>query len=127
MRVLPALKSEIDYAKDLVGAGLEAASSVAKGTADPKPMASLAHVSRIALAPAALCAAAGVLGAFLIRKGRPGQDALLGGLLGCAVGFGGGIAWETRDRTSAFALNATKNVQAVRDAHWLERNPIAYA
>jgi hypothetical protein len=123
MRILPTLKSEAVYARDIVKAGLDAASSVRK----TPPGDSLARVSQSALLPAALGAAVGILGVYLGRKGRAGNAAVLGGLVGCALGFSGGVAWGTRARTGAAARGAMLNVQAVRDAHWLEKNPIAYA
>jgi len=126
MRIIPTLKSEVVYARDIVKAGFDAASSAGKippGGNAP----SLARVSQGALAPAALGAAVAVLGVYLGRKGRLGNAAVLGGLVGCVLGFTGGVAWGTRARTGAAARNALHNVQAVRDAHWLEKNPVAYA
>jgi hypothetical protein len=122
MRIVPTLKSEAIYARDIVKAGLDAATSAGKVNAP-----GLARASQIALAPALLGAAVGVLGIYLGRKGRPGNAAVVGGLVGCALGFTGGVAWGTRVRTGAAARNALHNVQAVRDARWLEKNPVAYA
>jgi hypothetical protein len=51
----------------------------------------------------------------------------LAGLVGGAIGFGSGVAWASRGFTSAVARNVTRNVNAVRDARWLEKNPINYA
>ena len=126
MKILPTLKSEAIYARDIVKAGLDAATSAGKTPAGERAP-SLARVSQSALAPAALGAAVAILGVYLGRKGRPGTAAVLGGLVGCALGFTGGVAWGTRARTGAAARNALQNVQAVRDAHWLEKNPVAYA
>jgi len=122
MRILPTLKSEVIYARDIVKAGLDAATSA--GRVNPPDMG---RVSQIAVAPALLGAAVGVVGIYLGRKGRLGNAAVLGGLVGCAVGFTGGVAWGTRAQAGAAAKNARQNVQAVRDAHWLEKNPVAYA
>jgi hypothetical protein len=127
MRVLPSLKSEVIYARDIVKAGLDAATSAGKECPDKKPAATLAHASQTALAPAALGVAIGVLSVYLGRKGRFGTTAVVGGLLGGALGFTGGVAWGTRQRTRDYYLNASHNVQAVRDARWLEKNPVAYA
>jgi hypothetical protein len=51
----------------------------------------------------------------------------VGGLVGGILGFGGGVAWGSRKATSAVARRAAKNFGAVRDQHWLEKHPIAYA
>ena len=123
MRILPTLKSEASYARDIVKAGFDATGKVPAGENAP----SLARVSQSALAPAALGAAVAILGVYLGRRGRLGNAAILGGLVGCTLGFACGVAWGTRARTGAAARNALHNVQAVRDAHWLEKNPIAYA
>jgi hypothetical protein len=121
MRILPSLKSEVIYARDIVKAGLDASASAGK------PNGSLVRVSQSALAPAALGVAVGVLGVYLGRKGRLGNTAVLGGLVGGALGFTSGMAWGTREQTLDRYRNAAQNVQAVRDAHWLAKNPIAYA
>jgi hypothetical protein len=122
MRILPTLKSEAVYARDMVKAGLNAATSARK--VNPPD---LARASQTAIAPALLGAAVGVLGIYLGRKGKLGNAAVLGGLVGCAVGFTGGVAWGTRAQASAAARTALHDVQVVRDARWLEKNPVAYA
>jgi len=119
MKIVPALKSEAAYARDIVKAGLDGVGN-AKGP-------ELGRVSQHALAPAVLGAAVAILGVYLGRKGRTGSAAVLGGLVGCAIGFAGGVAWGTRSHASAAAKSAIRNVQVVRDAHWLEKNPVAYA
>ena len=121
MRLLPSLKSEVIYARDIVKAGLDAAAP------GEETSATLARASQSALAPAAVGVAIGVLGVYLGRKDRNAIAALVGGLVGGALGFTGGVAWGTRERTRTCCVNAAQNVQAVRDAHWLEKNPVAYA
>jgi hypothetical protein len=127
MRILPLLKSEVIYARDIVKAGLDAAASAGKMVSGEEPKSNLARLGRSALAPAALGAAIGILGVYLGRKERLGHTALLGGLVGCALGFTSGVAWGTRAQARVCCLTAAHNVQSVRDAHWLEKNPIAYA
>jgi hypothetical protein len=53
--------------------------------------------------------------------------ALAYGLLGGAIGFGVGVAWESRRLTASVASGALKNIGRVRDEHWFELNPIDYA
>ena len=127
MRVLPSLKSEVIYARDIVKAGLDAAATAGKSAPGDEPGANLGRVSQSALMPAALGAAIGILSVYLGRKARSGNVALVGGLLGGALGFTGGVAWGTRQHTKLCCQTAVHNVQAVRDAHWLEKNPVAYA
>jgi hypothetical protein len=119
MRIPPRLKSEVSYARDIVKAGMDATS--------PEPAADLARASQSALWPAALGGAMGFLIIYLGRRGARGKMALLDGLVGGALGFAGGVAWGTRQHTRVYYQKAAHNVQAVRDAHWLKKNPVAYA
>ena len=120
MGILPTLKSEVAYARDIVKAGIDAVPGKEAAT-------TLAHAGQSALAPAAFGVAIGVIIVYLGRKGRLGNAAVVGGLVGGALGFTGGVAWGTRQRTKVYYHAAAQNVQAVRDAHWLEKNPVAYA
>ena len=113
MEILPSLKSEVIYARDIVKAGLDAAASGEKAMGT--------------LAPAVLGVAIGVLGVYLGRKGRIGNSALLGGLVGGALGFSSGVVWGTREQARKGCIEAAQSVKAVRDARWLEKNPVAYA
>ena len=121
MQILPSIKAEFLYARDVVKAGVEGATSSGAGAAG------LTRASQSALAPAALGAAIGILSIYLGRRGRSGSAAVVGGVVGGALGFTGGVAWSTRQHARACCRNAAHGVQAVRDAHWLEKNPIAYA
>jgi hypothetical protein len=120
-----ALKSEIDYAADLIGAGVEGIVSAWKasgdrGFASPRKPAIMAST----VAGAAL----GVLGAWLGGRRRTiGYRAAMCGLAGTALGLGVGMAWESRDFTRGATRGAMRKVNAVRDARWLAANPIAYA
>jgi len=122
MRIPESFKSEVIYARDIVKAGLDATASLG---AEPAP--DLARVSQSALGFAILGASIGALGVYLGRKGRLGNTAILGSVVGGALGFTSGVAWATRDQTKRYYQAATHNVQGVRDAHWLEKNPVAYA
>jgi hypothetical protein len=44
-----------------------------------------------------------------------------------AVGLLATLAWNTRNITGAMVRSAAKEIGKVRDAHWLETNPIDYA
>jgi len=52
---------------------------------------------------------------------------LVYGFLGGAIGFGAGLLWESRLLTASVACGALRNIDRVRDEHWLERHPIDYA
>lgn len=78
-------------------------------------------------APAAIGALAGASTASLNTNRRSGYRALVGGLVGTAVGLGCGFALASRGLTGVAARGAMRKMDAVRDARWLELNPIDYA
>jgi len=124
MRASPSLKSEITYLRYLTGAVLEGITSARKATAGR----SFTPVLTTAVwTPMAIGAAIGVLSASLNRKNRPAYRVAVGGLLGSALGFGASVAWTSRDFTGAVAWSTIQKVNSVRDARWLEKNPINYA
>ena len=129
MRIPAVLKSEFTYSRKLFEAGLNAAGASAVGdSARNETLApEFARAARAAWVPAAVGVVVGILGVCLVAKGRSGRGALAGGLLGGILGFGGGVAWGSREATSVIARRAAKNLGAVRDQRWLEKNPIAYA
>ncbi len=123
MRIPASLKSEIGYYRKLLDAGLDAAIVVRDGSIAPE----LTNAARNAWAPALVGAAIGFVGLRLVRKNKSGRDALVAGLLGAAVGFGGGVGLGLRGVTGKMLSGAAKNLGNVRDARWLEKNPITYA
>jgi hypothetical protein len=127
MKIPASLKSEIAYSRKLFDAGLNAATAVRDGTPNQTLTPELARAARGAWAPAAIGAAIGVLGLCLARRGRSGRDALMGGLVGGVLGFGGGVIWSSREAAAEIARQAARNLGTVRDAHWLEKHPITYA
>jgi len=65
----------------------------------------------------------GVLYSYLMhRRHRLANAITFGGLSFCA-----GIAWKTRTVSISLAWSALKEMNRVRDEHWLEMNPIDYA
>ncbi len=67
------------------------------------------------VAPVAIGAGLGALGAGLRRR-RNGSSLAVAALIGSGVG----LAWASQDRT------AIRKINAARDLHWLEKNPVAY-
>jgi hypothetical protein len=126
MKIFNSLESESAYFRKLVGAGLNAASTARTPTTNQPLKPELAHAARTAWVPAVIGTAVGVLAVCLARKNRSVRDALVGGLVGGALGFGGGVAWASREVASSVVRQAARNVGVVRDEHWLERNPVAY-
>ncbi len=117
------LKSEVSYVAGLVEAGIDGVAAAWNETSAHAPHP---HLARAIGTPAVVGAAIGVLSSFL-SKNRSRPRAAVAALVGTAVGLGVGVAWTSRSFTRAAARDAIRKVNEVRDAHWLERNPIAYA
>jgi hypothetical protein len=112
------LKSELAYARNLIGAGWEGA----RAARNPAPARTLAL-----WAPAAIGAGIGALSVSLARRRRPPSSFAVAGVLGSVAGMGLGMAWASRASAGTAARGAIRNINAVRDARWLETHPIAYA
>jgi hypothetical protein len=118
------VKAEVNYAAALVEAGLDGIAAAWKKRELKFPPA----ISPAIWAPAAAGTAAGILGACLrVDRQRPASRMAAFGLAGSAFGLGLGLAWISRDFTRGAARGAIRKINDVRDARWLERNPIAYA
>ena len=79
-----------------------------------------------AIAPTIIGACVGLVGGYLANR-RSRKETLFCGLLGGAIGFGVGMAWENRNLTASVASGAWKRINKTRDEHWFEKNPIDYA
>ena len=82
--------------------------------------------------PAAVTAAAigGVVGVLSVRMAgnrRSASSVAIGGLVGSMVGCSAAALWTSRRFTTIAARRAMHLVNRVRDARWLEKNPIDYA
>jgi hypothetical protein len=119
-----AVESNLVYAKNLITAGWDGVRS-ARNELDGDVFTPLARKSAV-WTSTALGAAIGVLSTLAIRNRKSVFRMGVGGLAGSLVGFGGGVAWTSRRFTETAAVRALRQVNNVRDAHWLQRNPIAY-
>jgi len=108
------LNNDLTYVRDMIGAGW-------KGAVAARP--SVRAQAGILVAPAVLGAGIGALSAYLRKDRRTMSRSASAGLIGAVVGFSAAAAWVSRGSARA----ALRNVNTVRDAHWLEKNPIAYA
>lgn len=123
------IKSNIDYSRDLVSSGLQGARATSQTTVNGAPVTTvLIHSVRNSWMPALVGAYIGALGASLGSRRKASHGVvLLASLLGATIGFTSGMAWGTRRLTGGMARGAIKNMDPVRDARWLSRNPIDYA
>ena len=122
------VKENIEYGRELIDSGLEGATAARRELLDDETIAAeLGRAAKESWKPAALGAIVGALTAVLLDDEKPTRSAIVGGLLGGVLGYSGGVAWETRRVTGPLARGAAKSIGAVRDARWLEKNPITYA
>ncbi|MBZ5569357.1 MAG: hypothetical protein LAN64_16090 [Acidobacteriia bacterium] len=121
-------KSTAVYGQKLVHSGREGAALGRDSYLHGEHLGTFFNQSaRTALKPAVLGAALGLLSAYPAHRNRSALRAFECGVLGCVVGFGAAVAWQSRGLASSVASRALKNIDRVRDEHWLEKHPIDYA
>jgi len=121
-------KAEMEYGRKVLDSGLHGVRSGREEFLHGKPLTPfLGESARKALMPAALGACIGVLSSLPTKPDRSISRALLFGVLGGVLGFGAGFAWESRRLTASAAHDALRNIHKVRDEHWVEKHPVAYA
>jgi ABC-type Mn2+/Zn2+ transport system permease subunit len=121
-------KANADYGRKLFNSGLEGARSGREAFLHGGSLAPfLGESARSALKPAAFGVCLGVLGSLPGNRHKSASKAIAGGLVGGALGFGIGVAWQSRHLVATVASGVFGNIGRVRDEHWLEKNPIDYA
>ena len=119
---------EAEYGRKLIHSGLEGARSGREAFLEGKPFAPALSVSlRKGLENAAIGTCIGLLTGLTGGRRKSIGRLLAFGLLGGAAGLGAAVAWQNRRLASSVASGALKNIDRVRDEHWLERHPIDYA
>lgn len=128
MKNLESMTNTVAYGRKLANAGLTGIRT-GQQTAFPDQSFSALLVDslRDSLALVAVGACVGVLRPYLTRRRNRLPRALAGGVVGSALGLCAGFAWKTRAATSGLVHSARKEMDRVRDEHWLEMNPIDYA
>jgi hypothetical protein len=116
------IHSDLHYVKQLAAAGW-------KGVAATRHEMPAGVFAPPLAFPTALSvgAAIGLLGTGATARRRKASSMALGGVVGSLVGLGAVTAWASRHFTRAASRAAIRRVNAARDAHWLELNPIDYA
>jgi hypothetical protein len=119
-----AVETGIGYWKDLVGAGWQGVTGARKEMGGRV----FVHRSKPAVwTPAAVGCAVGLLSTGMFRNKKSAPALAVGGLVGSVVALTAAGAWAGRHFTRAAARRAKHLVNQVRDARWLEENPINYA
>ena len=122
------VKTNVDYGRRLVDSGIEGARDGQDEFFDGQPVAPfLEDVAKGALVPAAIGAALGLVISYPLCRQKSKTAIFAYGLLGCAIGLGAGLAWESRELSASVAGNAMKKIGKVRDERWLSKHPIDYA
>jgi len=122
-------KSNADYGRKMLNSGLDGARSGREAFLIGKRLTPfLSESVRNAWMPAAIGVCLGALGSYPShRHNHSIARVFVYGFLGGAIGFGTGLAWESRRLTASVAAGALKNMEKVSDEHWLEKHPIDYA
>lgn len=121
------LKENLEYGKELAGGAIKGATQAGRDTFHEGDVASqLSNAAKHSWQPAVIGGCVGALVAYLTDERRSAKTALVGGVLGAAVGFSGGVLWGSRTVTGPIARGAMKQVNELRDKHWLEKNPVVY-
>ena len=128
MKSLESMTNTVAYGRRLANAGLTGIRT-GQQTASPDQSFSalLADSLRDSLMLAAVGACVGLLRPYVTRRRNRLPRALAGGAVGSALGLCAGFVWKTRAATSGLVHSARKEMDRVRDEHWLEMNPIDYA
>lgn len=127
MKRQPWMKSQLDYGHELIHCVVEGARSArSHALADEPVRAALARSARASL-PWAAMGASVILLALCSPKGSKftARRAVLG-VIGGVIGFSTGIAYSTRQVTREM-VHGARNINSVRDLHWLAKHPIDYA
>ena len=126
----PWLKSRLHYGHDLIHSAVEGARSAGEHMLATEPVGTvLARSARASLPWAAIGASVGLLAVCSARKHESIRNGVLFGVLGAVIGFGfvtnvPRSAWQL---TGEIVHGAERNINTVRDAHWLANHPIDYA
>ena len=128
MRHKPWLKSQLEYGHDLMHSAVEGARSAGEHALATESVGTVLARSALASLPwAAIGASVGFLAVYSASKHESIRNQVLFGVLGAVIGFGTNVALSTRQLAGEVMHGAVRNINIVRDAHWLAKHPIDYA
>jgi hypothetical protein len=128
MRLRDWFRSDCDYRRKLLKAGLSGARVGGEEFVEGKCLIPLfAESSRSVLGVAAAGACLGAVGGYLRTRQKSATNIFVFGMVGCAIGFGVGIASRHRGLGASVISGARSGIARVQDERWLEENPIDYA
>jgi hypothetical protein len=128
MKIGDWLKSEVEYGRDLAGSGWQGARTARDSILQGEPVGTILGRSvRASWAPTVMGAGVGALCGLLAKRRKPNTIAVIAmGVVGGVVGFGAGVAWDTRQLSSGMARGALRKIGTARDSHWLGKHPINF-
>jgi hypothetical protein len=128
MKLQTWLNSEVGYGAELIRSAIVGGRSARDKALAPKSASLvLAHFARTSLPWAVIGASMSILALYSRSKCRSLRSAVGFGLTGAVIGFSANMALRTWPITAKTLHGALRNLNTVRDAHWLEKNPINYA
>jgi len=128
MRAEHSIESQIRYGRELVRSGVAGLSTGRDAHLNGRPLSDvLGESARASLGLATLGACAGLLRYYLPARRARVAKTIACGLIGGAFGFLAGFGWKTRELAESMTRSAAKQMNAVRDEHWLADHPIDYA
>jgi len=121
------VKSNVDYGRSLAGSGLEGARAAKDELLHGEKVSTvLAESARKSWVPALAGIGVGVLVGYFANRKKPASGVIAGSLIGGAVGFGAGVAWQTRQLSTGVAKGAIHGMREASDSHWLDKNPVNF-
>jgi len=121
-------RSEVAYGRSILNSGLQGVREGREEFLSGKPLAGfLGQSVRKAVPPAAVGLFVGILGGCPRSQRRSFGKLVAFGLIGGAIGFAAGVAWESRLLTASAAQSASRNIGRTRDERWMKKHSIAYA
>lgn len=127
MSISETAKENLAYGRDLVGSGIEGAKAACREVLAADETHDLVAVAaRESWQAGAIGVMVGAICGVLADDRKPVRGVMAGALLGALLGYGGSFAWRTRPLTSAMARGAGKRLGALKDTHWLSKNPVPY-
>jgi len=124
MNNVQSLGSNLAYYRELAAASID---GIAAARREIETGIFKGPLPSLVWAPAAVGGVIGALGAGMTRRRNPTFKTALGSLAGTLVGFGAGLACASAPLLRPVTRTSVRRINAIRDARWLEKNPIDYA
>ena len=120
------LESELEYGHDLVHSALQGARLAGEHALATEPVGEiLARSVRQSLPWAAI--GAFLLSVYSATQHRTIRNQILFCVVGAVIGSGANVALSTRQLSGEIVHGALRDINTVRNAHWLAKHPIDYA